>query len=516
MRHVHVVGSSPRTGTTLLAELMGTGFAVEAFGRHERSVFKPAPGRCDVYLSKNPQDVRVAARLLAVDPDLFVLHMVRDPRDVVVSRHRRDPDAYWTTLGLWHDFRRGARRAEGHPRFLTLRYEDLVRDPDAVQDEIASRLPFLKRLRPFSSFADAARPPVRSVEALGGVRDVDASQVGAWRRHRPRLAAQLALHGGVDRDLRELGYERDDEWKRDLEGVAPDNGRSHLAESVPWWVWLREAWLRERAIRAYRTRLSHGGAPSPARRRRRPRARTGPFETTLLRAGAVRLEVGVLGEGPPVLLLPGLGLPGTEEFRVLGPALAAAGYRAWALNPRGVGRSRGPLRRLTLHDLADDAAALARHAGAPVHVVGRGFGNRVARCLAADHPEQVRRVCLIAAGGLVPPLPTPKRTAPRSGGRPKRRWPEVRRAQKRASDATPLADWWDGGSAPLLVIQGLDDTTAPPENGRRLAHDHPERVRLVEVADAGHEVLHQQSDRVAREILAFLAETPERGAPEGD
>jgi pimeloyl-ACP methyl ester carboxylesterase len=34
--------------------------------------------------------------------------------------------------------------------------------------------------------------------------------------------------------------------------------------------------------------------------------------------------------------------------------------------------------------------------------VGHAFGSRVARCLAADRPELVRRVVLPAAGGLVP------------------------------------------------------------------------------------------------------------------
>jgi hypothetical protein len=38
----------------------------------------------------------------------------------------------------------------------------------------------------------------------------------------------------------------------------------------------------------------------------------------------------------------------------------------------------------------------------------------------------------------------------------------------------------------MLVIQGLSDVVAPPENGRALKADYPERVTLVEFAGLGH------------------------------
>lgn len=501
-RRVHVVGSSPRTGTTLLTELLAMGFEVEAVANHERSIFKAPHVRCETYLSKNPQDVCVVGRLLRHDPDLWVLHVVRDPRDVVVSRHDRDPESYWTHLGIWKSYHGAARRARGMPRFRSIRYEDLVADPDAVQDEIAGFLPFLKRRRPFSSFEHFAVPPPRAVEALGGVRPIDASSIGAWRRHKPRLAAQLARFGPIDRDLQELGYEGDASWRRELAGVEAHNGSSHLPEDVPLWVRGQRAVRRERRIWQYK-RGSTPGAARSSKRKRTPRARPGPFALERIHADRVRLEFGTLGEGPAVLLLPGFGLPGTEEFAELGPALAAQGFRAIALNPRGVSRSRGALHEITLHDLAEDAAAVLRHVGSAAHVVGRGYGNRVARCLASDAPELVHSVALVAAGGLV--SPSQNRLWGRGLSRRRKRWLRARQAQRRASENTPLHDWWDGGSAPMLVIQGLDDGIAPPENGRQLARKHPGRVRLVEIEGVGHRLLHDRSDVVVPEIVAFVA-----------
>lgn len=215
-------------------------------------------------------------------------------------------------------------------------------------------------------------------------------------------------------------------------------------------------------------------------------------------------EFGSLGDGPPVILLPGRGGEGPEQYDRLGPALAAAGFRALAVNPRGVGHSTGALAGLSLHDLARDVAGLIEASGAPAHIVGRAFGNRVARCTAMDFPARVKSLTLIAAGGLVPPpaqpSPAPRRRAPRR----LHYWRAAGRAHEHAARNTPLAEWWPGGTAPMLVVQGEDDHIAVPENGRRLAADYPERVRLREIPQAGHGVLFERPDEVIAEVLAFL------------
>lgn len=221
------------------------------------------------------------------------------------------------------------------------------------------------------------------------------------------------------------------------------------------------------------------------------------------------IEFGTLGDGPPVLLLPGRGGAGTEQFSELGGALAAAGYRAIAINPRGVGLSRGPLEGLTLHDLARDVAAVTDVVGGPVHVVGRALGNRIARCFAADYPLIVKSVCLIAAGGLVPAAPRNTRQKASKPGKRLNHWRQAGLAQEGAARATPLAEWWAGGEAPMLVVQGLDDHIAVPENGRQLQREFPRRVRLREVADAGHLVLFERPEAVIAEVLSFLTEVEE-------
>jgi pimeloyl-ACP methyl ester carboxylesterase len=117
------------------------------------------------------------------------------------------------------------------------------------------------------------------------------------------------------------------------------------------------------------------------------------------------LEVHVDGDGPAVVLVASLGR-GAEDFADLSSRLAAAGFRALALEPRGVGASSSPLDDVTMADLADDVASvIGALADGPATVAGHAFGNRVARMVATRHPDVVESVVLLACGGLVPPAP---------------------------------------------------------------------------------------------------------------
>ncbi len=119
-----------------------------------------------------------------------------------------------------------------HPRFLVVRYEELVADPDSVQQSLMEKMPFLERLHDFSSFHAVARSSDESLKALRGVRPISKDNIGAWRRHLPRVAAQMQLHGPITQDLIDLGYEPDDRWLQELAGVVADNQLSEHPEEL--------------------------------------------------------------------------------------------------------------------------------------------------------------------------------------------------------------------------------------------------------------------------------------------
>src|SRR3954449_8054264 len=104
-------------------------------------------------------------------------------------------------------------------------------------------------------------------------------------------------------------------------------------------------------------------------------------ETEIVDQGEVRVRVRSAGSGEVVVLLPGMGRP-ASDLDPFAELLVQAGYRVLQPDPRGLG-SEGTLRGLTLHDLAADVAAVIQREGGRAVVIGHGFGNRVARMVAA-------------------------------------------------------------------------------------------------------------------------------------
>jgi pimeloyl-ACP methyl ester carboxylesterase len=253
-----------------------------------------------------------------------------------------------------------------------------------------------------------------------------------------------------------------------------------------------------------------------------------------------RIELRVVGDGPALVLLPGLGRS-SSDLDPFGDHLVAAGYRVVLPEPRGMGGSTGPLEQLTLHDLARDITTVIEQVvGRPTVIIGHAFGNRIARCLAADRPDLVSLVVLLSSSGKVQPEPdiaeairlaqavdTPKDIraeavqrawfAPGSDITP---WLDgwsqpVMRAYLDAAAATPVADWWTAGQADVLIVQGLCDVSAPVGNGRLLREEIGNRATLIELADVGHALPVEQPKLVADTVVDFLRAREDRSAGHG-
>jgi pimeloyl-ACP methyl ester carboxylesterase len=255
-----------------------------------------------------------------------------------------------------------------------------------------------------------------------------------------------------------------------------------------------------------------------------------PPQRRLIEAGAATIEVLARGRGPLVVMIPSLGR-GAEDFDDLATRLAAAGYRAAAPQPRGLGASRGPLAGITLHDFARDVAAVIRaEGGAPAVVAGHAFGNFVARTVAADYPELVKGVALLAATHTWPLAPELRDSINKSHqmalpeaerlrhlqrvffapGNDARVWlggwnEALMHAERAATEATPKAEWWNAGSAPVLDVQPEDDPLSPPETSTRYRDEWgAHRVQIVRIPNAAHALLPEQPERLAQALLPFL------------
>ena len=242
---------------------------------------------------------------------------------------------------------------------------------------------------------------------------------------------------------------------------------------------------------------------------------------------------------PPIIMIPGLSRD-PSDFSTVSEILVNKGWCTAAVYSRGSGKSVGNTEGVTLHDLAGDVISVIEQldAGSAI-VVGHAFGNRVARCLAADRPEKVACLILLAAGGKVGPMEKAVEATKRLWARPSNdisdeaRAEEIRKQMKTAYFAvtsdpetwmsgtwpaaggigrtavmgTPLDEWWHGGSAPMLVIQGAEDITAPPENGTLLKQEYGDRVTLVNIEDAAHALVVEKPREIAEVMLGYINET---------
>lgn len=259
------------------------------------------------------------------------------------------------------------------------------------------------------------------------------------------------------------------------------------------------------------------------------------------RPDGARIAVYAAGQGPRVMLLSSLGRS-VSDFNELAESLHKAGFRTIAIEMRGVGASTNGknVQNLSLFSLADDAAAAMVTDGATaddmVYGIGHAFGNRVVRAVATRYPDNVGGLVLVASGGAQKLKPEQRVTKALMnsfnwGMLPNKRRNEIAYAffaydneipkywlngwyiagaklQIQAVQATSVSDWRAaGGITPILVLQGAKDRIAPAgTTSQLLKRDFPERVQVMVIAQAGHAILPEQPDIVAREIISFFSE----------
>jgi hypothetical protein len=155
---------------------------------------------------KTPHNALVADMLLEWYPDARLIHILRDPRDAVASMLRMpwaQPNVRSNTL-LWLRFNRAAWRLRADPRYLLVRYEQLVARPE----------PELERLCEFAGekYSDAMLAPNWDPTAdlpwfRRAEEPVTTGRLGKWRDELTADQAALIEFYAGDQ-MATFGYER--------------------------------------------------------------------------------------------------------------------------------------------------------------------------------------------------------------------------------------------------------------------------------------------------------------------
>ena len=120
---------------------------------------------------------------------------------------------------------------------------------------------------------------------------------------------------------------------------------------------------------------------------------TTPVTQYLDRPGG-RVGYDVIGEGPLVVLVPGMG-DLRSSYRFLAPLLAEAGYRVACSELRGHGDSDATFATYGDADTAGDVLALTEELGGRAVLVGNSMGAGAAVIAAAQRPDLVCGLVLV-------------------------------------------------------------------------------------------------------------------------
>jgi 3-oxoadipate enol-lactonase len=245
------------------------------------------------------------------------------------------------------------------------------------------------------------------------------------------------------------------------------------------------------------------------------------------------------GAGEPILLIMGLGFPGSLWYRVL-PALSTD-FRVLVFDNRGTGRTGAVPGPYPVEQMAADALAVLDAADVPsAHVLGISMGGLIAQEVALTAPERLLSLTLAAThpGGSATVLPEPevlaklysradlpleesyRATIPIAYAKTtSTRVIDDDIAARLANPTSPEGylsqltgamnyagahDRLPTLTVPTLCLHGTEDQLVPPVNGHNLASAIPD-AQLRTIDGAAHMLFSDAPEEFVASIRAFTA-----------
>ncbi|MBS1270886.1 MAG: hypothetical protein MAGBODY4_00013 [Candidatus Marinimicrobia bacterium] len=200
-----LVGGCARSGTTLLISVLSAHPAIYTFPKelcvftkwrddgngnikpkridrlNRKAIITRFPNEATRWCEKSAQNVRHFDKILDYyGEQVKLIHIVRDGRDVITSRHPNDPKKFWVKPSRWASDVSQGLEYKDHPKVYTIHYEDIVNNYDESVQNLFDFLSeeFHENLREYHKHADIREAPGWFHE----VKAVHNKSIGRWQK----------------------------------------------------------------------------------------------------------------------------------------------------------------------------------------------------------------------------------------------------------------------------------------------------------------------------------------------
>ncbi|MBU1634654.1 sulfotransferase, partial [bacterium] len=171
-------------------------------------IFNKIPENKKRWCEKTPKNIKFFDKILALyGENVKLIHVVRDGRDVVTSKHpKHSPDQYWVSVRRWiNDVNLGLTFAD-KPNVYTIKYEDIINNYDVEIQKLLSFLgeDMVPEVRDWFNHTTVKK----SIHWANPVQKLHSKAIGKWLKpeHRRRYAEFMENSEAVAL-MKTLGYE---------------------------------------------------------------------------------------------------------------------------------------------------------------------------------------------------------------------------------------------------------------------------------------------------------------------
>ncbi len=147
---------------------------------HQSFLFNKIPDTATRWCEKSPSNIKHISKIEVFTNNNFkFIQIIRDGRDVILSKHPTDPNRYWVDPDRWINDVSVGLAYENDSRVHTIRYEDLITDYDKVMLGICDflEIEFTDELQNWHEHARV----IQNRAYFGKVEKINPKSISKWQ-----------------------------------------------------------------------------------------------------------------------------------------------------------------------------------------------------------------------------------------------------------------------------------------------------------------------------------------------